>query len=106
MKGSDETSRRFQLRAESRFRAVTMMVSLAVAAVAASVFAAIAVASDAARDAYGGAGAQIAQGVTGVTGNPEGSLPFTGIDLGLLALGGVLAICAGIAIRRLSRRLQ
>jgi hypothetical protein len=31
-----------------------------------------------------------------------GSLPFTGLDIGLLAAGGVVLVGAGLAVRRLS----
>jgi hypothetical protein len=31
-----------------------------------------------------------------------GSLPFTGLDIGALALGGVMLLGAGVAVRRMS----
>lgn len=31
-----------------------------------------------------------------------GSLPFTGLDIGALALGGVVLLGAGVAVRRMS----
>jgi len=31
-------------------------------------------------------------------------MPFTGLDVGVVILGGVLTLCVGVAIRRLSRR--
>ena len=36
----------------------------------------------------------------------SGSLPFTGLDLVLLAVGGGGLTCAGLAMRRLSRRVE
>lgn len=41
--------------------------------------------------------------VTTTKSTPAGSLPFTGLDLGLIALGGALLIGVGIGARRLSR---
>lgn len=35
-----------------------------------------------------------------------GSLPFTGLDVGLLAAGGGVLLGAGLVVRRLSRRLD
>jgi len=35
-----------------------------------------------------------------------GSLPFTGLDLGLLVIGGASLLGAGVFARRLSRRLN
>jgi hypothetical protein len=35
---------------------------------------------------------------------PTGGMPFTGLDVGVVILGGVLTLCVGVAIRRLSRR--
>jgi hypothetical protein len=60
-------------------------------------------------DAYSDAGGQVQAQVqgdgdddgTGSTGG-DGSLPFTGLDLGLVAGGGLLLLGAGIAMRRLT----
>lgn len=35
-----------------------------------------------------------------------GSLPFTGLDLGLLALGGVVLVGVGVGLRRFARPLS
>ena len=34
------------------------------------------------------------------------SLPFTGVDVGLLVAGGLLLCAGGLAVRRLSRRFE
>jgi hypothetical protein len=47
----------------------------------------------------GGTGEAAANTTSGDTG---GSLPFTGLDLSLIAGGGVLLLAAGIAMRRLT----
>lgn len=36
----------------------------------------------------------------------EGSLPFTGLDIGLLALGGVALVGVGVGLRRFARPLS
>jgi hypothetical protein len=36
----------------------------------------------------------------------SGSLPFTGLDLGLLALGGVVLVGVGVGLRRFARPLS
>lgn len=41
-----------------------------------------------------------------VTVQNSGTLPFTGIDVVLLASGGGILLLAGLGIRRLSRRLD
>jgi len=41
--------------------------------------------------------------VTATESAPAGALPFTGLDLGLIALGGAMLIAIGIGARRLSR---
>lgn len=46
--------------------------------------------------------APVAQ-VTATRSAPTGSLPFTGLDLALIAFGGALLIGIGIGARRLSR---
>ena len=51
-------------------------------------------AQSSAASAYGGQGTQITQGC------PSGStLPFTGLDLGLLVAAGAVLVLAGIVIR-------
>ncbi len=37
---------------------------------------------------------------------PDGTLPFTGLDVGLLAVGGGTLLGTGFVVRRLSRRLD
>jgi hypothetical protein len=46
---------------------------------------------------YGGVGGEVQGDVGG------GSLPFTGLDLGLLVLGGLLLVAAGLSLRRLAK---
>ena len=36
----------------------------------------------------------------------SGSLPFTGLDIGLLALGGVALVGVGVGLRRVARPLS
>lgn len=82
-------------------------------------------------DAYGGSGGQVVQGVSesgggggGQSGAPAvgqstpapeqvqvataegGSLPFTGLDLGLLVLGGIVLVGVGVGLRRFARPLS
>jgi hypothetical protein len=40
------------------------------------------------------------------TTSTEGTLPFTGLDVALLAVGGGTLLGAGVVVRRLSRRLD
>lgn len=83
------------------------------------VVAAPAYASNAVSDAYAGKGGGIVgavdhgdgngpaaptQQVVASTGN--GSLPFTGLDIGLLALGGCALVGVGIGLRRFARPLS
>jgi hypothetical protein len=44
-------------------------------------------------------------GVSDASGS-SGTLPFTGINVGLLALGGVTLLCAGLAVRRVARNIN
>jgi hypothetical protein len=44
--------------------------------------------------------------VSSVTTTSPSSLPFTGLDVGLLALGGVVLLGSGLFVRRASRRLN
>jgi hypothetical protein len=41
-----------------------------------------------------------------VTTSNGGTLPFTGLDVALLAVGGGTLLAAGLVVRRLSRRLD
>ncbi len=57
-------------------------------------------------DGYGGAGTEAAGAGTEATGGGGGGggrLPFSGLDLGLIAAGGALFVVAGIAMRRAVR---
>jgi len=38
--------------------------------------------------------------------NAEGSLPFTGLDIGLLAIGGLALVGVGVGLRRFARPLS
>jgi len=90
---------------------------MAVVAVALAV-AAPAYAQSAVSDAYAGKGGGIVgtvesgngpsasapQQVQNTSGN--GSLPFTGLDIGLLALGGVALVGVGVGLRRFARPLS
>jgi hypothetical protein len=65
--------------------------------------------SDAYSDSGGQVQSQIQDDSTGAVGTSTGgnsggggSLPFTGLDLSLIAGGGVLLLAAGIAMRRLT----
>ncbi len=99
-----------------RLALLMAMVALALAA------AAPAYASSAVGDTYGGRGGGIVGTVdSGDSGGPttpapqqtqvagttdDGSLPFTGLDVGLLALGGVALVGVGIGLRRFARPLS
>ena len=43
---------------------------------------------------------------TSTTAQQSGTLPFTGVDVALLAIGGATLLSAGFAVRLLSRRLN
>jgi hypothetical protein len=71
-------------------------------------------------DTYGGRGGGIVGTVDGgngpstptpapqqvVASNDSGSLPFTGLDIGLLALGGAALVGVGMGLRRFARPLS
>ncbi|HEU4702895.1 MAG TPA: hypothetical protein VFS37_10470 [Conexibacter sp.] len=90
---------------------------MAVVAVALAV-AAPAYAQNAVSDAYAGRGGGIVGTVDSGNGptasppqqvqatNDSGSLPFTGLDIGLLALGGVALVGVGVGLRRFARPLS
>lgn len=94
---------------------------LMVAVALALVVAAPAYAQSATSDAYAGKGGGIVGTVNsgGPSGNgpsaapqqvqaasSNGSLPFTGLDVGLLALGGVALVGVGVGLRRFARPLS
>lgn len=84
--------------------------------VAFALFAAVpAYGANAVTDAYGGQGGGVLGAVDsgGGNGSPpaqvvesSGSLPFTGLDVGLLALGGALLVGVGVGLRRVSRPMS
>ena len=91
---------------------------MAVVAVALAV-AAPAYAQNAVSDAYAGKGGGIVGTVDSGNGpsasapqqvqavsSDSGSLPFTGLDIGLLALGGVALVGVGAGLRRFARPLS
>jgi hypothetical protein len=43
---------------------------------------------------------------SGGPGSGSGTLPFTGVDVGLLVAGGIALVGAGVAVRVLTRRLN
>ena len=77
------------------------------------VLAPAALAAGSAGAGYGGGGGTVqqevgqqagqSQGTLATTGS-KGSLPFTGLDLGLLVAGGAVLLVVGASIRRASRR--
>jgi hypothetical protein len=97
-------------------RLALFMVVVAVALVAV----APAYGQSAATDAYGGKGGGVLGAVNSGGGGKgpsapaqqvqttsgSGSLPFTGLDVGLLALGGVGLVGVGIGLRRFARPLS
>jgi hypothetical protein len=56
-------------------------------------------------DSGNGPSASTPQQQVQVAGN-NGSLPFTGLDIGLLALGGVVLVGVGVGLRRFARPLS
>lgn len=87
---------------------------MAVVAVALAL-AAPAYAQNAVSDTYAGKGGGIVGTVEGGNGpstpqqvqtSNDGSLPFTGLDIGLLALGGVALVGVGVGLRRVARPLS
>jgi hypothetical protein len=93
-----------------RLALITAVVAVALA------FTAPAYGQTAVGDAYGGSGGGILGAVSGGGGGgsapskvvtaESGSLPFTGLDLGLLALGGVALVGVGVGLRRFARPLS
>jgi hypothetical protein len=54
-------------------------------------------------EGYGGRGGGGVSGAGGGGGSVSGTLPFTGLDLGLFLLGGLMLVATGVALVRLSR---
>ena len=79
-------------------RLAIMSVGLLAAAV---VYAPLALAQQSSVDGYGGAGGVQSEVEGG--GGAGGSLPFTGMDLGLLIGGGLVLLAVGFGLRRLAR---
>lgn len=75
--------------------------TLVMAVFGALVAAAVAVGQSPVVGAYGNEGGAVQQGVAGASGG--GSLPFTGLDLAIVALAAVGLIAAGFAARRATR---
>jgi hypothetical protein len=92
-------------------RLALTMVVVALALVAAAV---PAYGQSAVGDAYGGNGNGVLGAVGGGNGSPpaqvqsagSGSLPFTGLDIGLLALGGCALVGVGVGLRRYAKPLN
>jgi hypothetical protein len=61
----------------------------------------VALAQQSSVDGYGGGAGGIQSDVEG--GGGGGSLPFTGLDLGLLIGGGLQLLAVGFGLRRLAR---
>jgi hypothetical protein len=49
---------------------------------------------------------QLCSSVSAASTSTSGTLPFTGLDVVLLAAGGGMLVGAGLVVRRLSRRLD
>lgn len=90
---------------------------IAVVALTLFVVAAPAFGQSAVSDTYGGKGGGIVGTVDSGNGpsasvpqqtvsSEKGSLPFTGLDIGLLALGGVALVGVGVGLRRVARPLS
>jgi hypothetical protein len=94
-----------------RHALLMVVVALALLAIAPMAYGAGAV-----TDGYGGKGGGVLGAVNSGGGNgtppaqvaatSNGSLPFTGLDIGLLALGGVVLVAVGVGLRRVARPLS
>ncbi len=92
-------------------RIVTMIVSLALLAIAVLPSAAFAASSTC--QSYNAQLCQVASNTTSRTTGTSptstsaaGTLPFTGLDVGLLVAGGGVLLGAGLVVRRFSRGVQ
>ena len=68
-------------------------------------FASVALAQDPTGQVYGGAGPDIDEQVSrgAVAGAQTGTLPFTGLDITLALLAGLLLVATGLLTRRIAR---
>lgn len=57
-------------------------------------------------DSGNGPSAPTPQQVQVASTSDDGSLPFTGLDVGLLALGGIALVGVGVGLRRFARPLS
>jgi len=91
------------MRSTTRYGFIVALVAAAVMALAPA-----AMAQQSSVDGYGGAGgapqAQVTAAPTAEA--PQGSLPFSGLDLALVASGGLVLILAGAALARLVPRKE
>ncbi len=55
------------------------------------------------QEAYSVTAVRVQEQVTNSSGDDEGSLPFTGLELGIVLALGVALLGAGLGVRRLSR---
>ena len=86
------------------------LISIAAAFIAMA-FASTAMAADSSVETYGGSGGNVQSNIqTGDPGgsatDPGGGLPFTGLDLALVAGGGVLLLGAGATVTGLAARTR
>ena len=85
------------------------LISIA-AAIIAMAFSSVAMAADSSVATYAGSGGNVQSKIQasdqGTATDPGGSLPFTGLDLGLAAGGGLLLLGAGAMVTALAGRTR
>ena len=85
-----------------------LRIYVGIATLVAALMAAPAAFAGSAVETYSGAGgasaAGVASGASASTASDPGSLPFTGLDVGLLIGGGLVLLLIGVAMARLARR--
>jgi len=93
-----------------RIRRGVALAALAAVCASLMVGAPAALAQDSSVDTYGGTGGNVVAKVDGPTADPPstssqstGTLPFTGFDLALAGLGGLLLLGVGLALSRAVR---
>lgn len=89
-----------------RFRLGAALAALAAISASLMAGAPAALAQDSSVDTYGGTGGNVVAKVDGPTADPPstaGTLPFTGFDLALAGLGGLLLLGVGFALSRAVR---